>query len=121
MVASALTPIVGSKAGVAIALAAANVDGNFFTQPFDERIVLLVKNGSGGAIDVTIPVQKTSEQVPGYGPVTLTDMEVAIADGAEAMIGPFPPAFINTSGQVEVEYSGVSSVTVAALSIATGA
>lgn len=80
-----------------------------------QRHFLHVKNGSGGSINVTLTAVKTSANVPGVGPVTISDIVVAVPDGSEEMIGPITAAYIDSSGEVAIAYSGTSSVTAAAL------
>lgn len=76
-------------------------------------IVLHVKNGGGSSINVTVITGGTLEGEP------VTDKVIAVANGSEKMIGPFKPAVFNQPsgtdiGKVLVEYSAITSVTVAA-------
>jgi hypothetical protein len=76
----------------------------------DERNFIHVKNGSGGTLTVTI---QTSVTLDG---LAVSDLTVTIANGAEKMIGPFPLQYYNqTDGSVYVDWSTITSVTVAAL------
>lgn len=79
-------------------------------------VFLLVKNGSGSPITVTVPAQKTSMQREGFGTVTVPDITVDVPATTGAMlIGPFGRArFNNGNGQVTVQYSAVTTVTVKA-------
>lgn len=96
--------------------AAAN--GDTFADDGRGRTFLHVKNGGGGSINVTIPAQVASVNVPGYGSLARADLVVAVAAGAERMIGPFAEiAFKNSSGLVTVNYSAVTSVTSAAIRV----
>lgn len=82
----------------------------------DGKTMLHVKNGGGSPITLTITSQITSQDVPGLGPVDVANETYTVANGAERMIGFFSPSrFNNTSGQVAVGYSAVTSVTVAAI------
>jgi hypothetical protein len=73
--------------GLDIVFASAAVGGDVVTNQ-DGKTIILVKNGSGGAITGT------------------------------GIMGPFKKtAFNNASNQIEVTYSGVTSVTIAALYI----
>lgn len=45
------------------------------------------------------------------------DVAVAVPNGEERMVGPFDPTDFNGASGVSVTYSGVSSVTVAAIKI----
>ena len=73
----------------------------------DEITFLHVKNGSGGSIDVTI-------QTPGtIDGLAITDRTVAVPAGEERMMGPFPAAYYGSS--LAISYSGVTSLTIAAI------
>lgn len=86
---------------------------NFVPSPL---AFLHVKNGGGGAVDVTIAVQDPNYTVTGYGDITLANKVINVGAGAEKMIGPFGLKFIDTStNKVSVTYSGVASVTVAVI------
>lgn len=82
------------------------------------RTFVEVANGGGGSINVTIPAQQTSVVVPGVGSLTVADIVVAVANGARKLIGPFSRAYINSSGNVTLNYSGVTSVTAGAFKVA---
>lgn len=80
--------------------------------------VLHVKNGGGASITVTVTAQQTAQQVPGFGAMTKADAAVAVPAGEERFIGPFPKgAFNDSGGLAQITYSGVTSVTVAALKV----
>lgn len=98
------------RSGLSPSYASAEGDGNSFAN--NGRVVLHAKNGSGGSITVTI-------QTPGtVDGLAVSDRTVAIPAGEERIIGVFPPADYNQSdGSVYVDYSGVTSLTVAALRI----
>ena len=96
-----------SLAGVTPSFVAAEADGNMWLGRGNEFIV--VKNGSGGAINVTV-------QAPNYWKgVALEDQVVSVGAGSEEWIGPFPQgAFAQgADGKVYVDYATVTSVTVA--------
>jgi hypothetical protein len=79
----------------------------------NDRGYLHYKNGSGGSITVTVVVPGNTK----YGQAN-PDVAVAIPAGAERLIGPFPSDLVNTStGLVDITYSGVSSLTVAAITL----
>ena len=90
--------------------AAAHVDGNKFTN--DGRMFLHVKNGAGAPITVTI-------QTPGtVGDLAIADQAVTVTNGEERMIGPFPPNIYNQADRmVYVDYSSVTTITVAVLQL----
>lgn len=111
MAASALTVQDISRAGVVITPVAANADGNFFSNT--GNISLRVVNGGASPITVTIPAQANCDQG------TKHDITVTVANGATKEIGPFQMRHYNdASGYVQVTYSAVDSVTVAAVKLA---
>jgi hypothetical protein len=82
---------------------------------------LLVKNGSGGSINVTFTSPKT---VPDGGgtPLAVADRIVAVPDGQEYLIGPFPQSVYNdTNNEVTVAFSSTTTVTVQAVSFVPAA
>lgn len=107
MARSALTVQTIVKTGIVPSYAAANVDGNSFAN--DGNTFHHVKNGSGSSINVTYQTPGTVDDL------AVTDRVVAVAAGAEKMIGPFPPGIYNQSGEVYVDYSAVTTITVAAI------
>ena len=92
-------------------LAAADVGGDVFANTGTEMFV--VNNASGGAVAVTFTAQGTTVQKDGFGTVAVSNTIVSVDAADETIVGPFPTArFNNTSGQVEVTYDSVTSVTV---------
>jgi len=80
------------------------------------NMFLHIKNGSGGEITVTITAVTTSVDSGMYGDLTKANAIIAIAGGAQAFIGGFAPAAFNDgNGEVAITYSGVTSLTIAAL------
>lgn len=71
---------------------------------------LHVKNGGGSSINVTID---TPGVVDG---LAVSNLIVAVPNGGERLIGPFPSNVYNQpDGRVHIDWSAVSSVTVAVL------
>lgn len=102
-----------SSSGLAQTLAAAGGSGDQFTN--DGQTFLVVSNGSGSSIDMTIAAQTTSATKQGMEDITYSNKVVALADGATKMIGPFATGTYNdANGRVQVTYSSAISVTVAA-------
>lgn len=100
-----------SRDGIDPSYEAANADGEEVAN--SGRMFIHVQNGGGGSITVTI-------QTPGtVDGLAVADREVSIGAGNDKMIGPFPPATYNQdpgeTDTVYVDFSGVSSVTIAAL------
>lgn len=103
-----------SEAGFAAATA---TTGDTFLEDGKQETVLEVNNGSGGSINVTITAVQTSAVVAGVGPVTIANKVVAVPDGARRIIGPFPKAYVNSTGHVTAICSAVTTVTVRAVKI----
>lgn len=102
---TAITPT-----GVTPTLVAAAAGGD--QVPTGNKTFLMVTNGSAGAITVTAV---TTQTVSGLG---VADAAVTVAAGASRFIGPFQAAlFGNASGNADITYSAVASVTVGAFSI----
>lgn len=94
--------------GLVPALVPAEALGDEFSN--NGTTFLQVVNGSGAPITVTLNRQKCN-----FGfdhPV-----DVAVAAGAEKLIGPFPTPVWNLEGKVEIKYSSVTSVTVGVFSL----
>lgn len=96
------------RTGLEQSYASANADGNKFSN--DGRMFLHVKNGGGSSITVTIQTPGTVDDL------AIADQAVVVTNGEERMIGPFPPTIYNQSDRmVYVDYSAVTSVTMAVL------
>ena len=107
---AALTRETITRSGIDPTFVSAAGGGDTFAN--DGLVFFVVKNGSGGEITITFV---TTSTVLGF---SVTDMAVAVANGAEGWIGPFPQTNFNDSdGLVSVTYSGVGSVTVSAVRI----
>ena len=91
-------------------VAATASDGNRFKNTGNE--MLLVRNGGGSTVVVTIPTPQT---IVG---LSIQDPTITIATGVNRNIGPFPPSVYNNPAggtdpnEVYVEYDQVTSVTV---------
>lgn len=97
--------------GAAYASAAANVGGDKVAP--HSRGAVIVENGDASPITVTIAVPGTDK----YGQAR-PDIPVTVAAGAAKIIGPFPADLASdVDGLVAITYSGVTSVTVAAVLI----
>lgn len=77
----------------------------------DGQTFIQVKNASGGELTVTVNSRTNCNQG--------SDHDVAVAiplTTGDKMIGPFPPSrFNNGDGKVTITYSGVTSLTIAAI------
>lgn len=106
MARTALTAQSVTSAGLTPSYAAANVDGHSY-QPTAGRL-LHVKNGGAGSITVTLPTPGTVDGL------AVSDRTVTIGAGAEKLIGVGRgAAYRQDGGVVYVDFSGVTSVTVA--------
>jgi hypothetical protein len=95
------------RSGLTPSYSAANVDGHGI--PNSGAEFLHVKTGGTGTT-VTIPIPGT---VDGQAVASKT---VVLGTSTERMIGPFPPGTYNqASGEVHIDFSSVTTVTVAAI------
>lgn len=106
MARTAITPQTVPVTGRAMAYEPANVDGNKIAGAKTRRD-LTVKNGSGGSINVTLSTPGT------VGGLAIADRVIAVAAGAETRIRTDDPVLRQTDGSVHVDYSAVTTVTVA--------
>lgn len=104
-----LTKITPAITGTTYALVAASGGGDKFTP--GDNTYFHVNNGGGSSITVTVDVPgntKYQQAAP--------DVAVTVANGAQKIIGPFPADLAGASdGLISITYSGVTSVTVAAV------
>lgn len=107
MARTAITPQTVTTAGAAITLEAANVAGNSVDLTTGAK-VMWIKNGDAGSITVTLPSVATVDGL------ALADRTVTIAGTTEKHFR-LHDAQKRTDGTVYINYSAVTSVTVAAL------
>jgi hypothetical protein len=99
-----------NQGGVDPSYSSADSLGDYFKN--NDNTFIHVNNGSAASIDVIVDSQKPCE----YG--FDHDLTVSIAAGADKMIGPFNrKRFNDENGNAQVNYSDVTSVTVAAISL----
>jgi hypothetical protein len=98
------------RTGAAITPVAAAGGGDSFTPGADT--FLLVVNGSGGAITVTVATPREA-----FPDVAVADVAVSVPAGTTRYIGPFPAEHFAQAddGLADITYSGATSVTVAAV------
>lgn len=100
-------------AGAVLGAVAAAGGGDSFAN--DGYTCLYVKNGGGAPITVTI--DSPGAVSPPSAKTFDADIDITVAAGAEKIIGPFldKARFNDANGRVAVAYSGVTTVTVAAI------
>jgi len=98
-----ITPVSAAGGGDAMSCGAANI--------------LRVVNGGGSPITVTIAIPSSASSVPN---VAYTSTQVSVTNGTTKDIGPISniPYQDPTTGLATITYSGVTSVTVAAIQLA---
>lgn len=96
------------------ALESAAGGGDTFT--YSPRTALIIFNGDCSAKTVTISAQTSSTTASGFGSVSKADYTIVVAAGDYAITPFMEQVFNNSSGNVEVTYSAVTSVSVAAIS-----
>lgn len=100
-----------AQAGLEVSFDAAAGGGDEFANA-NGNTILLVNNGDGSPVTVTIVTQST------YQGLALADQAVVVAAGEIEAIGPFnTDDFNDSNGRVQVTYSGVTSLTVAAVKV----
>lgn len=105
--------------GLNASYVAANAGGDYFANPVGDRFIH-VKNAGGGSINVTVTAQDTDADISGFGTLTKASQVIAVPAGEDRFVGPFPlRAFNDANGDVQLTYSGVTSVTIAALRLPT--
>lgn len=101
------------RAGLTASFASATGGGDTFLA--DSDTMLRVKNASGSAITVTVVTPRTD--LAGNA-VADTTFSVPATTG-DVLAGPFPAEIYNdpTAGVASITYSGVTSLTIAALKV----
>lgn len=111
---TAITPQTVTSTGLAPAYEPANVAGNSFRMQASR--VLHVKNGSGSSVTVTIPTPASVDQL--VDGLAVPDRTIAVAAGTDRLIGLSTiAAYKQPGGVANVDYSAVTSVTVAVFDI----
>mgnify|MGYP006292739519 CR=1 FL=1 len=95
------------RSGLDPSYSAADSEGHEFQN--NGRVFVHVKNGDGSNHDVTIQTPNTVDGL------AISDRTVTVPAGEERMIGSFPPGHYNQSdGNVNVDYSAITGMTIAA-------
>lgn len=108
--------------GINHTYAAADVAGDSFLNPDDNRTFVMFKNSNATARTLTIAGNATSK--PGFGDISAADMGETVTipgsgtNGGECMVGPFPAGRFNDSnGRVNMTYSAVTGLTVSVIKL----
>lgn len=101
--------------GLVPAYGAVTANGDSFFN--DGKTILVVKNGSGSSVTVTIKALRTQFLDSQLGEVAFADQTYTVAASGERWIGPFKDAIYSNGGAVIVAYSSATSVTAAAISL----
>jgi hypothetical protein len=112
MAASALTVSTVVRAGINLTDldAAANVDGNYFTNTGNE--ILYALNGDGSSTTITLVYAATTDGQ------AITNKTVSVPAGKAMILGPFPVEFYNdANSRMNLTYSSVTSLTVLAMKV----
>lgn len=104
------------EAGFALTLTAVDGANGNNVDNSDGKTILVVRNASGASINVTVAVQVANPPAsPQYGFITKSNIVLAVAAGAQAVLGPLPAAVYNDStGKLQITFSAAASVTLGA-------
>ncbi len=110
----ATNPVSLIRAGVALPLAAVDAGNQHSFKNIDGNHILVVKNGSGASVTVTIAIAAKVD-----GIAVTAGRQVIVAAGATTLIGPFPKDVYNQAdGSVYVDFSANASVQVGVVELA---
>ena len=105
------------EAGLAATYANASSGGDAVLNTNGD-VVLHVKNDDVASKTVTVTAQRTSQNVPDFGDMSKSNIQVSIPASEDRFIGPFPKgAYNDGAAKVQITYSAVTSVTIAALRV----
>ncbi len=106
-----ITAQTAARSANELTMASAAAGGDTFTNTGIE--LLLIINGSGSPITLTVTTPQT---VDSEADLAVADLAIVIPAGEQHLIGPFPKAhYNNSSDQVSLSYSAVTSVTLAVI------
>jgi len=98
-----------TTAAPAVVYSAPDAAGIMFPQ--SDRRVVHVKNASGAAVTVSLPITETVDGV------AVPAKTVVVPAGGERHVGAMGVPYRQPSGKVHVDFSAVASVTVAVLEV----
>lgn len=109
-----LTVVQVSETAAAIADNAADTaNGNRVSNPNGDVFFILRNTSGSDSATVTFTAQTTSKQVPGFGPMTKSNLAVSLAANAIKHVGPFPKAAWNdSSNYIQLATTGTASSSV---------
>lgn len=103
-------------AGLTPTLVAASSGGDAFVN--DGQTVLVVENSNAATRTLTVAPVITSVQKDGAGTLSVPSMVNTIAaTTGRAILGPFPAAYNDANGKVNITYSANAGVTIAAVRV----
>lgn len=94
-------------------------NGNRVLNPNGD-VFFILSNPGGSTADVIFDAASSSVEVPGYGPLTKSDLTVSLGATTTKLVGPFAKrAWNDSSGYVQLTFSGAGSnaVTLKALKL----
>lgn len=106
-----------TTAGITGTYVAATVTGDSFPSTSDQRVFFHAKNAGSAPVTLTFLAQTATEKVPGVGTIAVQPLSATVPAAGDCMAGPFPRDYVGANGQVQVAYSAVASLTVAAYSV----
>lgn len=85
--------------------------GNTVANP-NSDVFLILKSATGTA-SVMITARDATVEIPGYGPLTKSNMTISISSGDTKIVGPFVSRSWNSSsGNIVLSYIGLSTASV---------
>jgi hypothetical protein len=111
----AVTEVSEAAAGVDLDAVdvAANAGGDSY--PNDDDTFLYINNQDASPKTVTITAQRTAVRKEGFGELTIASIAVVVPATSRRLIKVPIGSYSDASGRVQLTYSAVTSVTVAAL------
>lgn len=107
------TPITSLNTGVEMTLDAADLTGQLVRNT--DGVMLIVTTG-GTTTNVTVTVNNKARPAEGSFPrVTLIDTVIAVGANKTVFIGPFPPAYNDANGDLNIAFSAVTNVKIGAV------
>ena len=106
-----------NESGLALTLVSVAAEsGDKWTNNGNQQV--LIKNGSGSSVTVTITTQVTSFESPQFGNATKANVTLAVAAGKTAILGPYNVnAYNDANGQCNISYSATTSIEVGVFEI----